>query len=452
MSVRNISSTQLTSFKEDFSKDPSNKLVQNVLTKNKISDLTQDRDNLQKFKPIYNLSVEPRLSVTNQKSSGRCWLFAAMNVMRRVVVKKFNLDDFELSQNYLFFWDKLERMNYNLDCIIQTRHMDVNSRMVQHLLSDPSCDGGQWDMVVNLVEKYGLVPKDVFQETQHSSNSAGLNDVITKKFREWAHILRNFSANENEIEHELTKLKDGFVMETYSILCKFLGTPPDTFNWEFKNKDKEYKKFENLTPQNFYTQFVKPEFNISDYICVVNDPRQEHPYSNTYTVKYLGNVIEGREVKYLKLKIERIKELVLDSLRNNQAVWFGCDVGQYLNKDTCSMDDSITDRLKLFGYDSYGLDKEQRLNYKDSLMTHAMVITGANTCERQLRASYYEIENSWDKHGPMDGYYTLDDKWFDEFVYEVAINKHSLNHQEFDLLNEEVKCVLDPWDPMGALA
>jgi bleomycin hydrolase len=449
MSVRNISSTQLTSFKEDFSKDPSNKLVQNVLTKNKISDLTQDRDNLQKFKPIYNLSVEPRLSVTNQKSSGRCWLFAAMNVMRRVVVKKFNLDDFELSQNYLFFWDKLERMNYNLDCIIQTRHMDVNSRMVQHLLSDPSCDGGQWDMVVNLVEKYGLVPKDVFQETQHSSNSAGLNDVITKKFREWAHILRNFSANENEIEHELTKLKDGFVMETYSILCKFLGTPPDTFNWEFKNKDKEYKKFENLTPQNFYTQFVKPEFNISDYICVVNDPRQEHPYSNTYTVKYLGNVIEGREVKYLNLKIERIKELVLDSLRNNQAVWFGCDVGQYLNKDTCSMDDSITDRLKLFGYDSYGLDKEQRLNYKDSLMTHAMVITGANTCERQ---SYYEIENSWDKHGPMDGYYTLDDKWFDEFVYEVAINKHSLNHQEFDLLNEEVKCVLDPWDPMGALA
>lgn len=452
MSVRSISSNQLTSFKEDFSKDPSNKLVQNVLTKNKISDLTQDRDNLQKFKPIYNLSVEPRLSVTNQKSSGRCWLFAAMNVMRRVVVKKFNLDDFELSQNYLFFWDKLERMNYNLDCIIQTRHMDVNSRMVQHLLSDPSCDGGQWDMIVNLVEKYGLVPKDVFQETQHSSNSAGLNDVITKKFREWAHILRNFSANENEIEHELTKLKDGFVMETYNILCKFLGSPPDTFNWEFKNKDKEYKKFENLTPQNFYTQFVKPDFNISDYICVVNDPRQEHPYSNTYTVKYLGNVIEGREVKYLNLKIERIKELVLDSLRNNQAVWFGCDVGQYLNKDTCSMDHSITDRLKLFGYDSYGLDKEQRLNYKDSLMTHAMVITGANTCERQVSANYYEIENSWDKHGPMDGYYTLDDKWFDEFVYEVAINKHSLNHQEFDLLNEEVKCVLDPWDPMGALA
>ena len=155
----------------------------------------------------------------------------------------------------------------------------------------------------------------------------------------------------------------------------------------------------------------------------------------------------------MNLKIERIKELVLASLRNNKAVWFGCDVGQHLNKDTCSMSDSITDRLKLFGYDSYGLDKEQRLNYKDSLMTHAMVITGANTCERQLRASYYEIENSWDKHEPMEGYYTMDDKWFDEYVYEVAINKHSLNGSELEIYeNEDVHSVLDPWDPMGALA
>ena len=257
----------------EFDSLPSNKLLTNVISSNPISKLNSVTEKNQTYNPVYNVSVTPHLKVTNQKSSGRCWLFAAMNVIRRGLITKLNLEeDFELSQNYLFFWDKLERMNYNLNCVIETREEDVNSRLVQHLLSDPSCDGGQWDMIVNLVEKYGVVPKDVYQETHHSSNSTELNDVINAKYREWAYVLRNCDSVER-----CNELKDEFISETYKFLCKFLGKPVYNFNWEYKTKDGgKFTKHINLTPKDFYEQFVKPEFNISDYVCVINEIGRAH--------------------------------------------------------------------------------------------------------------------------------------------------------------------------------
>ena len=442
-----ISLQQLNNWKQT-SDSKNNKLLTNIISNNRLSTLNHVRNKCQSFDPIYNIKVTPHLNVTNQKSSGRCWLFAALNVLRREICDKLNLDNFEFSQSYLFFWDKLERMNYNLECIIRTKNEDVDSQIVQHLLKDPTCDGGQWDMVVNLINKYGLVPKNVYQETFHSSNSAGLNIILEKKFREYAFNLRS-------TENNLQELKESYLSETYQILCKFLGCPPDNFDWEFENKNKEYCKHYGLTPKSFYSNFVN--INLEDYVCLINDPRKEHPYNKSYTVKYLGNVFDGNKVKYINLPIERIKELTLKTLKDNKAVWFGCDVGQSLNSDRCAMDLELVNTLGLFGIE-FKLNKEQRLNYKDSLMTHAMVFTGANVSDNnncldnKEKINSWEVENSWSSKGPTNGYYFMSDDWFNEFVYEVAIHKDNLNNDELELLKGDIYLELPPWDPMGALA
>tara|TARA_B110000858_G_C17796937_1_gene472981 strand:+ start:898 stop:2223 length:1326 start_codon:yes stop_codon:yes gene_type:complete len=440
-----ISKDQINKFSNNVNTNH-NTVLKNIISYNKLASLSNSNSFNQSHTPIYDVSVTPHLKVTNQKSSGRCWLFAALNVVRREMCKKYKLDNFEFSQSYLFFWDKLERMNYNLECIIKTKDLDVSSRVVQHLLNDPSCDGGQWDMITNLVNKYGLVPKDVYQETYHSSSSRELNMVLKKKFREYSMKLRK--------SKEPNVLKQKYIEEVYKILCMFLGEPPNNFSWKYLDKDKNYKKMTDLTPLTFYQTHVP--FNFNDYACVINDPRKEHPYNHIYTVKYLGNVLDGNKVKYLNLPIGRIKDLVLRSLKNNESVWYGCDVGQFLNRSICRMDKESTQYLKLLGL-SFSMNKEERLRHKDSLMTHAMVITGANTStgnclEENSCVNDWEVENSWSSCKPSNGYYSMSDKWFDEYVYEVAIKKDLLNDGEKKLLNGEFNKELEPWDPMGSLA
>ena len=254
------------------------------------------------------------MPITNQKSSGRCWIFAALNVARREVIDKYKLKDFEFSQNYLFFWDKLERINYNLNRIIETKEQNIESEIVRHILGDPLCDGGQWDMIVNLVEKYGLVPKSCYQESFHSSRSAEMNNILQKLFRKSAYKLR--------LSNDPYKDKKIIMGNVYKLLCKFLGTPPKEFEWEYYDKNNKYHKLKKTTPLNFYKDYV--DFKFKDYVCVINDPRKKNPYNQLYTVKYLGNVEDGNRVLYLNVEINKIKELIEKSISDNKAVWFGC--------------------------------------------------------------------------------------------------------------------------------
>jgi bleomycin hydrolase len=441
-----LNNNKLSTIRSNYENNNKNNLVSNILFSNPLSKLSNLSEKNQTYNPVYNVSVKPHLKVTNQKSSGRCWLFAALNVVRREMCDKYKLDNFEFSQSYLFFYDKLERMNYNLECIIKTKEEDVNSQLVQHLLDDPSCDGGQWDMITNLVNKYGLVPKCAYKESYHSSSSRELNMILKKKFREYAHNLRE-SKNPSE-------LKEKYISEVYRLLCYFLGKPPTNFDWEYVDKSNNYHKLSNQTPVSFYKNHVP--FVFDDYVCLVNDPRKEHPYNKIYTVKYLGNVLDGYKVKYLNLPIERIKELTLKTLKTNKSVWYGCDVGQFLNKVNCRMDRANTNYLEVLDL-SFELNKEERIRYRDSLMTHAMVITGANTSEGSCLengevVNSWEVENSWSKNGPADGYYSMSDNWFNEYVYEVAIHKDKLNENEKGLLDQEYHKELNPWDPMGSLA
>ena len=220
--MTSISTEQLDTFKTMTETDPTHKVLQNILTNNSLRSVSINRDTYQSYEHFYNITTKPDVKVTNQKSSGRCWLFAALNVVRRNMIEKYNLgDDFEFSQSYLFFWDKLERLNYGMNAIINTKGLELNSREVQHLLNDPTCDGGQWDMFCNLVEKYGLVPKSVYRETHHSSNSNEMNAILKSKFREYAKRLRASDSPQD--------LRETLLEEIYQILSKFLGTPPSKF-------------------------------------------------------------------------------------------------------------------------------------------------------------------------------------------------------------------------------
>lgn len=448
LQMTHISIEHVSAYRQSYHTCPHRKAIANVVANNPLSKLHVVRDACQQYQHHYNITTTPKPKATNQKSSGRCWLFAALNVVRREMITKYKVTDFEFSQSHLFFWDKLERLNYGMEAIIATKDQCVSSREVAHLLHDPACDGGQWDMFCNLVRKYGLMPKSVYRETHHSSNSTDLNVVLTRKFREYALQLR---ACEQPHAH-----KQVCLAEVYSILCQFMGEPPSHFTWHYRHSEtNDAHQVANVSPIEFYRHHVP--LDVNDFVCVVNDPR--NPYDQLYTVKFLGNVSEGQPICYMNLPIAQLRELALASLQLNQTVWFGCDVMQHFDRSQCAMDVALVNHASLLGIE-YGMDKTQRLEHGESLMTHAMVLTGARTTsERDTvrncdthQVSDWEVENSWSDSGPTKGFYNMSDEWFDAYVFEVVVPRRVLSEKQQSRLNAGNVTELPPWDPMGALA
>lgn len=398
------------------------------------------RENAQTYTPVYSNQIKPTLEITNQKSSGRCWMFAGLNIMRIQVIRKYNLgNDFNLSQSYLFFWDKMERTNYFMDNINKTRHLPLNDRLIAHLLTDPYCDGGQWDMFTNLVEKYGVIPQCYYQESYHSGNSRRLNWLLTCQARQVAQKIRDTS------EDKFSEIKKITLEKTYHILCSMMGEPPVNFTWEYRNKKDEFNQHDIMTPVAFYKNCV--DFNATENVCLVHDPRNE--FNKTYTVKYLGNVAEGKEVRYINVPLHVLKETAINMIKENIPVWFGCDVGKWCSRDKCSMDMQLIDFSNTFGIE-FTQSKADRLRYGESLMTHAMVFTGVHLSDN--KPVRWKVENSWGSHGPNKGYYNMSDEWFDEYNYELVVPINFLNESLQEIYNKSTAIILDPWDPLGALA
>lgn len=446
---KQITFDKLQQYHDDFKAHPLNDILQNTISKNKLIDLAVNREQVSQNKHIFSHKTEPRVTVTNQKSSGRCWMFACLNIIRREIIKKYKLEpDFELSQSYLFFWDKLERMNYNLECIIDSYKLPIDSRICATILNDPVSDGGQWDMLVNLIKKYGIVPKSVFGESYHSSNSKGMNTLFKSKFRETAIRIRQLLETGNEKEAYM--YKEEFNKFVFDSLCKMIGTPPTkSFVWEFVDKDKKYHRLDIESPQHFFKHYAY--FNLDDYICVISDPRKEHNYHKLYTVQYLGNVVGGQPVKYLNVPIEDMKQVTLASLNESDVVWFGCDVGQQRSDTVMSID--IKQYGNLLGT-TFNMTKEERIRTGESAMTHAMVFSGYNSYmidDKQI-VDRWEVENSWGKHGDNSGYYYMTDEWFNEYMYEVVVHKKYAKPEMLQALETDDITVLPLWDPMGALA
>ncbi|HEM6305656.1 TPA: aminopeptidase C [Streptococcus suis] len=385
-------------------------------------------------------------AVSNQKASGRCWMFAALNTFRHKLISDFKLENFELSQAHTFFWDKYEKSNWFLEQIIATADQEIGSRKVKFLLDTPQQDGGQWDMVVALFEKYGVVPKSVYPESISSSASRELNQYLNKLLRQDAQILRNLLAKGASPE-EIQTQKEHLLQEIFNFLAVNLGLPPRSFDFAYRDKDNVYHRDTNVTPQAFYEKYVG--LKLSDYVSIINAPTTDKPYNKSYTVELLGNVVGAPAVRYLNVEMNRFKELAIAQLKAGESVWFGSDVGQSSNRQTGIMATNTYDFSSGLGI-HFHQDKAGRLDYSESLMTHAMVLTGVDLDDNEQPLKW-KVENSWgDKVGDK-GYFVASDSWMDEYTYQIVVRKEFLTQEELAAYQAQPQ-VLAPWDPMGALA
>ncbi|MBT5409507.1 MAG: C1 family peptidase [Phycisphaerae bacterium] len=434
-----ISTETIQTFRDAFEQDTSAKVSQNAVGQTTIDDVALVRDVVQGTDFTFSTRLD-EWKASNQRQSGRCWLFAALNMLRVPAMKKMNVKEFEFSQNWAMFWDKFERANWFLQHIIDTADCDIDDRTVAFLLGDPIGDGGQWNMFVNVVHKHGLVPKTAMPETQSSSCTAKMNMILQWKLRSGAELLREAGADMETVREEV-------LSGIWRILCIHLGTPPTKFMWQWQDKDKQFHRTGEMTPLEFANEYI--ETPLDEYVCVVNDPRETSPLLTTYTVECLGNVVGGELVKYLNIDTTAMKTLTQKMLEDGKPVWMGCDVGKMFRRDIGIWDAELFNFEDVYGT-KLGLTKAQRLDYHQTLMTHAMLFTGVDVHDGV--PVKWRVENSWgDENVGEKGFHAMNDSWFDEYMFEVAIEKKYLSA---DMLAawEEDPTVLSPWDPMGSLA
>ena len=436
----------ITEFRKSTDANPQVRLARNAAVRGDVMDLAMDWEAFRRIDHTFSDIVTGQMKVTNQKSSGRCWGFAGLNLFRIYLGRKYNLKKFEFSQNYFIFCDKLEKSNYFLENIIKTADEPLDGRLVMHLLSDPIQDGGQWHMFVNLIEKYGVLPQTEMPESFQSSQSMRMNRMITRKLRGFAKDLR-VAYEKGADTKKLRVMKEDMLRTIYQMLTICLGSPPEKFEWQIRDKDKKFHRFEKLNPKQFYKEHVGLDLN--DYVCLINCPMSDKAYNEIYTVDYLGNVVEGSIIRYLNLPSKRLKEVAAASIKDDHPVWFGCDVGKHFHRNLGVMDMDIFD-FELFYSTDFPMTKTDRLEFGDSQMTHAMLFTGVDLDGRG-HPRKWQVENSWGEKRSDKGYDIMTDSWFDEYNYEVVVYKDYITKDEFSLYQKD-PVVLPPWDPMGALA
>ncbi len=425
-----------------FRSDKAMQIAAMALNKNEINSVAVSAQEVNRLR--YHFSVEvPTLPVADQQHSGRCWLFAATNVLREKIAKDLKLDRFELSQSYLAFWDKFERANYFMDCILDTADLPTSDRTVAFILDTGVHDGGQWGMFVNIIRKYGVVPKEAFDETWQSANTRQMNYYLNRYLKKCAVKLRHM-VRDGADDLELGEAREEMMAKVYSFLCACYGEPPRTFDFVYTDKDRVYHADRGLTPLEFSAKYLN---GLADrYVSVINAPTKDKPFGKTYTIRYLGNVSGAPWVKHLNLEMDEIKDAVIRQLKDGRVVWFGSDVGHWGDREKGFWDDRSFDVELLTGLD-LEISKAHALNYQFSAMNHAMVLTGVEL--RDGKPVYWKIENSWGDQKGNKGYYVCSDSWFDQYVYQAAIDRDYL--ADAGLYDQE-PIELMPWDPMGTLA
>ena len=437
-----ITKKQIDKMRKEFESDSSARVAQNAVTSNNLSSVTLRRDLVQEIDFTFSTKLD-EWKATNQKSSGRCWLFATLNLFRPGTMKKMNVKEFEFSQAHIHFWDKFERSNHFLEAIIETSGRPVDDRTIHFLLSDPIGDGGQWNMAMNLIRKHGLVPKSAYPESNSSSSTRWMNSILKDILRSSASEIRGI-LDSGGSEKEARLHKESRMEDIWRVLCIHLGTPPESFDWQWRDKDKEFHRRGEMTPQEFADEFVDVDWE--EYVCIVNDPRNE--YYQTYTVDYLQNVAGGPPVVYLNVPSDEMKSITQEILEDGMPVWMGCDVGKQMDRKRGLWDANLFETNELYGVD-YGMSKADRLRYGQTMMTHAMLFTGVDVYDGKPRR--WRVENSWGDDSGQKGFYTMNDNWYDEHMFEIASPKKYLTDKMVKGL-ETVPIVLEAWDPMGSLA
>ena len=420
-------------------------LARNAATQVGIEAASLNREKIQHT----STAVSHRLDdwkATSQKKSGRCWLFSSLNFLRSRARESLGVKNFEFSQSYVFFWDKFERANWFLTDIIATSDEPLDGRLVQFLLGDVLGDGGQWDMAVSVYMKYGLVPKEVMPESEASTNSRPMNARLRAVLHIGALRLREAiaaGASAEEVDTQRRKI----LADVWKILVVCLGEPPVRFNWQWRDDEGNFHRDGEITPHEFYERHVGVD--LSEYICLVDDPRPENPKGSMETVEHLGNVVGGRPIRYLNAPVEEIKRIAAAQIAAGEAVWFGADVSQPYDRGLGFFVTGIHDYDGLFDVD-FSSTKLERVRSGESAMDHAMLFTGVDLDEAgQPRA--WRVENSWGDEPGDSGFFTMDDQWFTDNVFEVVVPKSALPEDLAAAVDSE-PIVLPAWDPMGTLA
>ncbi|HSV73607.1 MAG TPA: C1 family peptidase [Chthonomonadales bacterium] len=440
-----IAPADIDRWRAAFDADPRHRAAMNGVTKTTVRSVAMSRRAVVRHNHTFSHVVKAGAS-TSQNGSGRCWMFAGLNTFRIAAAEGMNLEDFELSQNHPMFWDKLEKANYFLESTFRTLDEPTDGRLIAWLMQSPVEDGGQWDMFVNLVRRYGVVPKEAMPETESSSSTGMLNDRLTVRLRENAARLRD-AYRAGEAVDKLRARKDAMLEEVHRILTIHLGEPPREFLWQWRDKDKEFHRDGVLTPIEFLQKRVPVD--LDSLVCLIHCPQSSKRYNALYTVDFLGNVVGGQVVRYLNVEMPVLKAAAKERIVDGKPVWFGCDVGKSFDRDLGLLDMELYDYEGVYGT-RFGMDKAERLDYGDSLMTHAMVLTGVDLDDDGAPRKW-RVENSWGDKGGDKGFMAMTDAWFDEYVYEVVVEKARLA-PELRAVLETDPIPLPPWDPMGALA
>ena len=442
---KGVTEADLASFKAGYGADPLRQAMTSALYQSDLSKLLCAPASSRDLSFKFSIDIKT-MKATDQKSSGRCWLFAAANVLREYVAKQLNLEQFELSQSYLAFWDKFERCNYFFEVILETAELPLTDRTVNYILNDGGVsDGGQWDMFASILRKYGVVPKDAMPETFQSGHTGALNGVLRRFLRKYALVLRDM-VQQGAQPQTIQEKKRELLAKCWSFLASCYGEPPAVFDFEYVDKDGLYHRDSTLTPISFRDKYFGGF--IDDCVSLINAPTDDKPYDKLYTVKYLGNVVEDKGVRHLNLTMDELKTAVLRQLQAGEIVWFGSDCGKYGDRAAGIWDDQ-TFRVELITGLDEDMSKKDMLDSCESRMNHAMCLTGVNIGE-DGKPNRWKIENSWGTDRLYDGYFMASDSWFDRFVYQAVVHKKYLGEKAAIFDTEPI--VLEPWDPIGSLA
>ena len=442
--ITKLSVEDLQSLRDSFTADETNRIAMNAVTAAGIDKVAKNYDRARLLQRRFSTIVDNG-EVTHQDRSGRCWLFSSLNVARFVAKKNMDLEQFEFSQNYAMYYDKLERVNYflkDMACLVEAGEPE-DSRLVQHLLREVMGDGGQWTMAMNVYKKYGAVPKDLFPETEYSKNTGPMNNKLCELMRQAvAHMYEN-PENIDQIVKNATEAG-------HRILTIHLGEPPVSFDWEWTDKDDEFHRDGEITPVEFWKKYVGSA-DLESYVCLVDDPRKEHPKGRKIAIEHLGNVVGGDATEYLNVPNQFMKDCVRRVLvEQGIPVWFGAECGPMMDREAGAWATDLFEYDRVYGV-RFDLSKEQRVRFGNSAMDHAMAFAGVDVADDGTTTRRWRVENSWGDKIADKGYFTMSDDWFTEYVYEVAVPK-ALLPEEYQKALEEPAISLPAWDPMGALA
>ena len=455
-----ISKEMLAEISKGYEGNASDKAIRNALACNPIATLALNSENAGMMDTHFSDRVRTK-GITDQKSSGRCWLFTGLNVLRAKIIDKYDLPALELSQNYLYFYDQLEKANLFLQGVIDTKDLPYEDRTVDWLFRNPLGDGGQFTGVSNLILKYGIVPAEVMPETYQSNNTGQMSTLIKTKLREdgldlrkaykegYAKIAKrpkkDVEAGMQELEGRLQAMKVQQLSEVYRMLVLCLGEPVKEFDWARYNSKNEFVNQKKYTPQSFYQEYVGEDLE-NNYIMVMNDPCRE--YGKVYEIDYDRHVYDGHNWLYVNLPVEKIKEMAIASIKDNVAMYFSCDVRKFLDLRKGTNDVANLDYDSLMGVE-FGMNKQERVQTYASGSTHAMTLIAVDICPETGKPVKWMVENSW---GPASGYkgcLIMTDEWFNEYMFRLVVEKKYVPADVLKML-EQTPVQLPAWDPMFA--